>query len=208
MELVGQNRKHCAAEHFSRTAIQLRQSLRIWQPGTRRNVLLRLVIGLCPTVALVIFLSIVASRAGAPSLRLEIDPYLLPGRPLPRSASCGSGDPGFRSILNCKVFQEGGGLVRLTYDRRTQVTRSASFAVDGVTIGDLILAWGTPNSYRHDYGTIRIYWDGKSAWLSAPLNPTSQVRSLLFYSDESDLPQDRPAWRGFVTVDRVNSLRK
>jgi hypothetical protein len=165
----------------------------------RTGWLWRLALGLCPTVAFVIFLSIAASRTGMSTLGPQIVAYLLPGHSLPPGASSDNGDPGFRHIWYCMAFQTGGRLVHFIYDRRKQVIRSASLAVEGVTVGDLILAWGIPTSFLPDFGWVRIYWAEKVVWVSAPLSPASPV-NIIAYLDPSDLPQDRLAWRGFVTV--------
>ncbi len=194
-----------AAEHFACVAIRIRLVRGIWRPSTKRGLLARLVIGLYLTLALIIFLSLAAFRSGIPPPIMEIAYYLLPGHSLPTAASCDIGDSGFRYLSFCTAFQEGAGLVHFTYDRRTQVIRSASIAVDAFTIGDLIMARGNPTGYRRKYGTIQIYWGEKSALVSVPLNSASQVRLLLYYLDASDLPQDRVEWRGFLTVDSLSS---
>ncbi|HVO42815.1 MAG TPA: hypothetical protein VMT34_09335 [Aggregatilineales bacterium] len=102
--------------------------------------------------------------------------------------------------------------VYFTYDQRIQGIRSTLLDTDSVTIGDLILAWGNPKGYWHDYGTIQIDWGQKTALLSDSLTPTSPVRSILYHLDTSDLPQESLlAWRGFVTADsppEVSSTRK
>src|SRR5262249_50966990 len=134
---------------------------------TPQNIPLRLVIALCPAIAAAIWLSVIVSRPGTVTPIPAIASYLLPGHALPKGALCDSGDTGFRHISYCMAFQEGVGPVRFTYDRRIEVIRSASLPVEGLTIGDLILAWGTPNGYRRDHGTIEIFWREKSALTSA-----------------------------------------
>ena len=189
------------AGYLGHPAIQTSLARPSRKPGIRRDLLLRLVIGMGLTLASVIVPGIAASRTGTPSPATGITYYLLPGHAMPAAASCDSGDLGFRYLLYCTALQQGGGLVSFAYSARTKVIRSASLAVDGVTIGDLIRTWGTPNSYRRESGTIQIYWGEKSALASAPLNPVSPVRCILYYLDPSDQPQHRFAWRGFVTVD-------
>ncbi len=165
----------------------------------RTGWLWRLAFGLCPAVAFVIFLSIAASRTGMSAPGPQIVDYLLPGHALPQGASCDNGEPGFRYIWYCKAFQAGGKLVHFIYDRRKQVISSASLAGEGVTVGDLILAWGTPTGYTDHFRGVRVYWAEKVVWVSVPLSPASPVDTIT-YLDPTDLLQDQLAWHGFVTA--------
>ncbi len=201
MEPVKRSRKYSKAGFFSRTAGGVGPVHRVRQPAILRNLLPRLVIALCLTMILGVALTITLARSGMYKPGIEISSYLFPGNPLPASASCRIGEPGYRYLLYCKVYQDGGALISFTYDRRIQAIRTASLAVTGVTLGDLILAWGTPDRCKSDSRTIQIDWGKKTAWLSAPLDPTAPVNLILYYLDDSDLPPVWLPWQGFATVD-------
>ena len=172
-----------------------------WTTATRQSVLLRLAVGLWLTFTLIVFLVVIASRIGTPIPKIKIDEQLLPGHSLPKAASCDTGDPEFHYLSYCEIVEPEDHLILLTFDWRTQVIRNTVKAADRGTLGDLVVAWGNPNGYRLNYQNVQIFWGEKSAFVSVPLTPSSQAKLLVYYLDATDMPQDRLAWRGFVTID-------
>jgi hypothetical protein len=171
----------------------------IGRPRTVQGVLACIVIGIWLSLTLTIFLTLAVSKTEIPTLWKPIPDHLLPGLPLPKGASCYSGDGGSRPIEYCEVFQKGWGLVYLTYDQRTQVIRSAGLTDNTDAIGDAIVAWGRPDSFRYANGTFQIYWGKRSAFVWTPLKPNSPIRVIHYELESADLPQDRLVWRGFIT---------
>ena len=153
-------------------------------------------------VANILFLSmipltasvLIVSRMNVPSKIYTPPQAYLPGNPLPRFAgkdSCDKFAP-INMVCNGPVF---GQKIYWYYELGTRRIVRTGISASEYTIGDLILAWGTPTGFDQ-YGTsIIVSWGARSALLvTNSFQPYSRVRFI-----EYDLePYRRSRWRGFV----------
>jgi hypothetical protein len=154
-------------------------------------------------VFVAVLLTVRLAPGAAPALR-TVPADLLPGSPLPVPGTCTHPEhPTFHEV-DCVASR--GHLVRFVYDTRERVITYTSYPLDGVTLGDLILAWGTPDSYlyHYSYGTVGVFWGVKSALTSSSLRVTSPVVLVSHYRNAASLPAGRCAWRGLVSTESTD----
>ena len=64
-----------------------------------------------------------------------------------------------------------------------------------ITMGDLLLAWGTPTGFIQDDEGVYVYWNERKAYLVDCLFwPGSHIESITFYPKAITVPP----WQGFV----------
>ncbi len=144
-------------------------------------------------------LAVRLAPGAVPSLRTVPDD-LLPGRRLPMPSTCTHPDPEHPAFyeVNCAAFRG-----YFVYDIRDRVISYTSYPLDNVTLGDLILAWGAPDSFLDQF-PLRVFWGVKSALISPPLRVTSRVVLVSHFRDAASLPAGRCAWRGLVSTESTN----
>ncbi len=142
---------------------------------------------------------------GAPSLRTA-PADLLPGSPVPVPRTCTHPEqPAFHEVY-CTAFR--GFPVSFVYDIRERMIIYTSYSLDNVTLGDLVLAWGAPDSYlyHYSYGPVQVFWGVKSALTSSLLRVTSPVVAVSHYRNAASLPAGRCGWRGLVSTESTGCL--
>jgi hypothetical protein len=142
-----------------------------------------MVLGLCVTA--IVRISNTAAK--------DIDPphHLLPGSPRPANAACDSLHDG---QFRCYVIH-GGREIYLGYDGASEVIVNTVVSASEHTIGDLMIAWGTPTGFTQNGRTIEVNWGTRSAYLhTCSFQPTSRV-GYIEYSLES---KQLSPWHGFI----------
>ena len=117
---------------------------------------------------------------------------VLPGSPLPRFAGEDACDKFAPVNMICGELD--GQKIYWSYESKTQkIVRTIILAAE-YTIGDLILAWGTPTGFDR-YGTaIFVSWEARSAHLMTDFfHPYSPIRFIQYDLE----PPQRSVWRGF-----------
>ncbi len=156
-----------------------------------------------------VFVVIGASTAEVPAIR-EPPAQLLPGQIPPSPNRCAStGEFCYASVdayctktdndlcFTSASIQQNGKAFALTIDTASRTIDATRIAVHEYTIGDLLLAWGTPTGFSQIGRAIDVYWGGRSASLTTcSFRPDSRV-DLITYSHK--LPGAAP-WRGFVRI--------
>ncbi len=155
-------------------------------------------------VSLVVVLAaalLVLRLAPGPAPALRTAPAdLLPGSSLLVPSTCTMGHHRAFHEVDCVASR--GFPVRFVYDTRERVILYMSYPLDNVTLGDLVLAWGTPDSYLYHYrsGPVQVFWGVKSALTSSQLRVTSPVVLVSHFRNAASLPAGRCAWRGLVST--------
>jgi hypothetical protein len=163
------------------------------------------------TLRLVVFFSLTLISLRVLSHRLppqipDIPSDLLPEHLVPNTASCESADffahrP--NAIQLCAIAVEGVGKIRFAV--YYPETKAISVTIqDGheLPLGNLVLAWGNPDTYFEGFGYIRAFWGQKIALIRPPLAPDSLVTDIHY---EETLPSYWHAglrWHGFKTLRR------
>jgi hypothetical protein len=140
-------------------------------------------LGLCVTT--IVRISNTAAR--------DIDPphHLLPGSPRPANATCDSLHDGH---FRCYVIH-GGKEVYLGYDMASEVIVNTVASASEYTIGDLMIAWGTPLGFTQNGREIEVNWGKRSAYLhTCEFQPTSRVGYIGYGLEAKPLQP----WRGFT----------
>lgn len=117
---------------------------------------------------------------------------VLPGSPLPHFAGEDACDKFAPVNMICGELD--GQKMYWSYESKTQkIVRTILLAAE-YTIGDLILAWGTPTGFDR-YGTaIFVSWEARSAHLMTDFfHPYSPIRFIQYDLE----PPQRSVWRGF-----------
>lgn len=123
-------------------------------------------------------------------------PEYLPGNPLPNLAdhiSCNSSDSNQLTNLSCLVHLSDQDIY-FYYEAQSEGIIRTIIKANEYTIGELILAWGTPTGFDR-YGTATVVsWGTRSANLDAEsFQPTNPITFITY-----DLkPLKRSLWRGF-----------
>ncbi len=100
-------------------------------------------------------------------------------------------------ILYCNALDDGV-IVHFSYDLQEREITSTVVAVQNVTIGQLILAWGIPTGYAKSVGAAEVYWGTRSVYLaSLPFTPETQVGYIAY----SLRPYVTACWHGFTNRD-------
>jgi hypothetical protein len=133
-------------------------------------------------------LSVLALSRRANGLQLVF--AVVPGDPLPAATWCShAGDYRFfyceGIVANQKIFY--------TRDAQTGRVDTISYRVEGVSVGELVNAWGLPTTMAR-YGNIRrVYWGDKSALiLSKRFSPHAPAWFISLGIEPAG-----QVWRGF-----------
>ncbi len=163
------------------------------QPARRPLVgLLTKIVAACMTAGVVGVIAAARTELAAPVT--EPPQRLLPGSPMVPEAVCDASRDG---EYRCFV-RHGDQVIWLAYDGAAQAITSTAFSVREETVGELLIAWGTPTGVAEQGGWITVYWGTRSAHLpECRVQPGSPV-GYLAYGPMPKLGK-LSAWRGFTT---------
>lgn len=182
-----------------------------------RTVVSRLMVILVGGAALVTLSVVVMPHIGAAPTIIEPPPEYRPGQVPPLGTHCGgddatqgscyppvdahcyqSGDADW-SCLTSAAIQYHDKQIALMIDVASRTIALTSISAPGYTMGDLMLAWGTPTGFNQSDRAIDVYWGARSTSLTTcSFRPESKVDVITFYRS----PAFAAPWHGFV---RVNS---
>lgn len=145
-------------------------------PRQRRLGRLQVVTVLTVMLTVLVLAAIALVRTDTIPQLVDLPPLYRPGRPLPQDVACTTDDePTF-----CAITYQGHS-VSLDYDPSTQMIIHSSLPIPGYTLGQLMLAWGTPTGMRWLNHTIYIYWGSKVAVLDGPsFQPHTTVQAIVY----------------------------
>jgi hypothetical protein len=125
---------------------------------------------------------------------IEIPAALKPGSPIPGYVTCEEW-----SAYNSYAIQYcHDGDVYLSYDPdRGIITRASTYVYSqAITLGQLVVAWGTPTGYKHEDRVLKVFWRDCYAYLTdSGMSPANRVVVVGW-----GLHNDSDPWRGFVTL--------
>ncbi len=154
-------------------------------------------------VVMFLFLSGVLSTTIGPArgvLETDYQPIAsewLPGNPLPPNTCCCYKHLYEQSELTCRIERIRDSIVWLDYDQRLRVISRSNIYDMNITVGDLILAWGTPLGYLQVGNNHYLFWTGRFAEAIDPsFTPASKVHLVQYNSKADD--SDYTAWKGFT----------
>ena len=146
---------------------------------------------MCFCLTMLILGVMIAGRTG--TLRQLLDPpsRFLPGNPLPNEVSCNTHSNEY--VPRCYA-QHLDDEFYFVFDADTRTIIRTVIPAREYTIGQLILAWGTPIGITQTNYTIDIDWRTRSALLySSSFQPDSRVEFILYGLEQ----QPTSPWRGF-----------
>ncbi len=117
-----------------------------------------------------------------------------PGGPLPQFASCD-----YHNFYGGIAYCRFGDFFSASYDYTAHkiecIYHSQGF--NGLTVGDLILAWGQPTGIEFSGYSTTLYWGNKLAYVSYnhKFTPSSLVTFTAWCNDQ----RHGSPWRGFQT---------
>jgi hypothetical protein len=119
--------------------------------------------------------------------------YLLPGHRLPDNAQC-TWAPHAGDTMLCRIFLHDN-LFYLTYNVTQKTIVRTAMSASNETIGDLILAWGTPTGMQRFPWAVQVYWGTRSVYISArPFRPDNRTAFVSYnLNTVGALP-----WQGFA----------
>lgn len=146
---------------------------------------------LASLTVLIVCVVALAGTGVAPTAVVDPPQYLLPGSPRPVNAICDSLHDG---QFRCHVNRDGKEIY-LAYDGASHTIVSTVVSAREKTIGDLVLAWGTPIGFTRVGPSIAVHWATRSAHLvTCSFRPASHVGFIVYGPDsKSEAP-----WRGFT----------
>ncbi len=149
---------------------------------------------LLPLIPLTMSILIV-SRTGVSSKIYTPPQAYLPGNPLPLTSgeeTCVALQPYSSSCRTHVQDHE----FYWYYELGTYKIIRTTISAEENTIGDLIIAWGTPTGFDQYDTSIVVSWGTRSALLvTNSFQPYSQVRFIEYDTE----PLKRSGWHGFVT---------
>src|SRR5262245_24151563 len=129
-------------------------------------------VSLCLLIMVIILLGRLSGGSGADIPAIASD--LLPGGPMAPASDCQIVDPEHFHLLYCT--RSGDDPAAFEFDTDLQKIRYASCQPKETTIGDLIVAWGVPDSYSRSPKLVQVYWGNRSALLQGSFAPTTTVQ--------------------------------
>jgi hypothetical protein len=117
---------------------------------------------------------------------------VLPGKNLPANAECESLHDG---RFRCTVHVNGED-IQLMYDGASQRIMYTFMPGHDATLGDLILAWGTPTGYQHHDKVIAVSWNTRTAFLQPCSFEYTSWIAYVAYGQERETPLP---WHGLVS---------
>lgn len=172
---------------------------KLWLPNKtprirkRPPILMSLTILLFLAMMLFVFGVVLTARAApAPQLLdLDLPQAYLPGSPMPEDVFCYA--MAYDASSDCSVNYQGNE-VFLKFDTYTKTILRATIEAHGLTVGELIIAWGTPTEIVQTYYMTSVHWGIRSAYTySDSFRPDNRVTFILYDLE----PQRASPWRGF-----------
>jgi hypothetical protein len=124
-----------------------------------------------------------------------LEPAMMPDQPAPTGGLCQYQAP----EVVCE-YRHGNSAVYFTLaDPTIQQAYLFTYA-SGLTIGDLILAWGEPQGIAYlPYQAIYVYWPERSAFIltKTGLSASSRVGFIRYGVHDDD---EQQTWRGFQSI--------
>jgi hypothetical protein len=179
--------------------------------------IIRLITMILGVFALSTLSVVMVARTGVTPTIIEPPQHLLPGNVQPNNIHCGaSADETCyppvdahcyeSSDANCFIsasIQQNGKVVHLTLDTATRMIAFTVIPAHEYTIGDLILAWGTPSGFTQYGRNIDVYWGTRNAHLTTcAFRPESRVELIIYYLT-SPLPAS--PWHVWHSFSRIKS---
>lgn len=164
------------------------------------SVMMRIVTLIAVFLTLVIALCLEMAANTKPSSKvIEPPPELLPGKQqFPQAANCEALHDG---RFSCDVDVNGTDIA-LTYNAITYRILYTFTSRPDQTLGDLMLAWGTPSGFARSGDATLVFWNTRAAYLT----PRSfRPESLVKYVRYGDAEVPPLPWRGFVSQDYAPS---
>ena len=141
-------------------------------------------------LAIVILGVMAVARMGALPQILDPPQAYLPGNPSPRELLCHEISYGYPL---CSVDHLGQNIY-VNYDTDTELITRTIIMAQTYSIGQLVVAWGTPTGMVWKYDRVRVYWGIRSALVpSRSFKPESPVEYILYDLSEPEIA----SWRGF-----------
>jgi hypothetical protein len=117
---------------------------------------------------------------------VELPPAYLPGNPLPEGA--------IRAWSPNEEYMSMDDEIHFTLYSELHVIATTLVPAQSFTLGQLIVAWGTPSGIRQTSHTTYIYWGTRTAHVYAgSYQPQSQVLFVTYAAE----PKSASPWRGF-----------
>lgn len=168
------------------------------------------IILLAACLILCISLVTTVARTGQAPAVVEPPQRYLPGTVLPVGAYCKVSAEGYcypPMDAHCNVPGDGrcftyrsyngeaiGKKVYLTVEIATGAIIQALIPATEYTVGDLMLAWGTPIGFSRSGRAITVYWNKRSAYLTTcSFRPESHVTWITYFSESVEASP----WHGF-----------
>ncbi len=153
--------------------------------------LFQIVVVLSASSTLLIAAVMALTRIGSIPAPPELLPSYLPGNPLPEGTTCYVGSS--EVIPRCSIHyldQE----IHFRVNAETQLIDTTIIPSHAYRLGQLILAWGTPDSISRTSHTTYIHWGPRSAHLyTDSAQPNSRVEFITYDLE----PKPASPWRGF-----------
>jgi hypothetical protein len=155
---------------------------------------------------------VVVARTGITPIIIEPPQHLLPGNVQPRDIRCGESadetcyppvaarcyESGDANCFTSASIQQNGKIVYLTIDIATHMVALTGIPAHEYRIGELILAWGTPNGFTQYKQDIDVYWGIRNAHLTTCSFRSESHIDFISYSRTN--PVAASPWRGFKQV--------
>ncbi len=135
------------------------------------------------------------SRAIPSPLWNDLPGQYLPGRPLPANSYCDWYMYDSRSLF-CTARSADGAQFFFSYDISSKVIRRTTVeTTPQLTIGELMLQWGTPIATDQIGQSTYVYWKQRSAYVyGSDFSPRSRVAFVTYWLDLDT----KPGWKGFT----------
>ncbi len=180
-----------------------------------RVVITRILFIVVGGAVVVIVCGVTVAHIGAAPTVIEPPPQYVPGHTPPIGIHCGgdesagescyppvdshcyeSGDAGWGCFTSATI-QYNDQKIALLIDVAARTIALTSISAPGYSIGDLILAWGTPTGFNQSGRDIDVYWGARSTHLATCLfRPESRVDMITFYRNSAFAAP----WHGFVRI--------
>jgi hypothetical protein len=167
-------------------------NIRLPQKGRLAPRLGFAVLGVATVISVLIFGTLLIARAAPPSLYTPPE-SLMPGQPLPAGVMC-AWPPLNEKMVHCHIFLDHD--IYIVYDSSRGVIISTSVSLDDqASVGELIVAWGTPTGQRRYSWSTQVQWGSRYVYVSSrPFSP-SNMPYFIHYTLEPDSVR---AWNGFA----------
>jgi hypothetical protein len=132
-------------------------------------------------------------KARASSIE-HLPEQFFPGNTLPSATDCMWPPYTPSDTKYCRITL-GYTTVFATYDVKRKMITRVSYSGQGETIGDLIMAWGTPTGMKRLPWAMEVHWKDRVVYASIqPFSPKSRAILIAYTLDY----EAAPAWRGFL----------